>query len=100
MEPDVSIKTSRQIRVAISVAHLREYTSLIACHSRVDLASVASYTKQHQKFPFSHQPWDSGSLSHRLVRLPLGRLPALLQDPRRRRLLPSIASASAPFSTL
>ncbi|KAJ4794031.1 Trafficking protein particle complex II-specific subunit 120-like protein [Rhynchospora pubera] len=74
MEPDVSIETSRQIRVAIlpiggpiPTSHLREYTSLIARHSRLDLASVASFYTEQQKSPFSQQPWDSGSLSFKFV---------------------------------
>lgn len=70
----MSIETSRQIRVAIlpiggpiPPSYLREYTSLIARYTRVDLASIASFYTEQQKSPFAHQPWDSGSLSFKFV---------------------------------
>ncbi|KAJ3679495.1 hypothetical protein LUZ60_017506 [Juncus effusus] len=73
MEPDVSIQTSRQIRIAIlplgpiPSSHLRHYTSLISAHTRVPLSSVSSFYTEQQKSPFSNQPWENGSLSFKYV---------------------------------
>ncbi|KAJ0989527.1 hypothetical protein J5N97_007883 [Dioscorea zingiberensis] len=74
MEPDVSIETDCEIRVAvlpiggpIPPPRLRDYLSMLSGHRRVDLSSVSSFYTEHQKSPFTHQPWDSGSLRFKYV---------------------------------
>uniref|UniRef100_A0A7N0USL5 Trafficking protein particle complex II-specific subunit 120 homolog n=1 Tax=Kalanchoe fedtschenkoi TaxID=63787 RepID=A0A7N0USL5_KALFE len=73
MEPDVSIETSSMIRVAVlpigPVPHslLRDYAAMLTRHSLIELASVTSFYTEHQKSPFAHQPWDSGSLQFRFL---------------------------------
>ncbi|XP_020576214.1 trafficking protein particle complex II-specific subunit 120 homolog isoform X2 [Phalaenopsis equestris] len=69
MEPDVSIETGSMIRIAVipvggSIPHqwLREYVSMLSRHTRIDLSSISSFYSEHQKSPFTHQPWESGSL--------------------------------------
>ncbi|KAG5601567.1 hypothetical protein H5410_032937 [Solanum commersonii] len=68
MEPDVSIETSSMIRVAvlpigsIAIPLFRDYTSMLVRHYTVSLSSISSFYTEHQKSPFAHQPWDSGSL--------------------------------------
>ncbi|KAH0664225.1 hypothetical protein KY284_029156 [Solanum tuberosum] len=68
MEPDVSIETSCMIRVAvlpigsIAIPLFRDYTSMLVRHYTVSLSSISSFYTEHQKSPFAHQPWDSGSL--------------------------------------
>ncbi|KAL6997793.1 hypothetical protein U1Q18_007918 [Sarracenia purpurea var. burkii] len=68
MEPDVSIETSCMIRIAvlpigpISPAHFRDYASMLFRHHKIELSTISSFYTEHQKSPFTHQPWDSGSL--------------------------------------
>ncbi|XP_052173250.1 trafficking protein particle complex II-specific subunit 120 homolog [Diospyros lotus] len=68
MEPDVSIETSCKIRIAIlpigsiPSARFREYASMLIRHHKIDLSTISSFYTEHQKSPFSNQPWDSGSL--------------------------------------
>ncbi|XP_031118725.1 trafficking protein particle complex II-specific subunit 120 homolog isoform X1 [Ipomoea triloba] len=73
MEPDVSIETSCMIRVAvlpigsIPIPLFRDYTSMLVRHHTVSLSSISSFYTEHQKSPFSHQPWDSGSLRFKFM---------------------------------
>ncbi|GMG98966.1 hypothetical protein Nepgr_000806 [Nepenthes gracilis] len=73
MEPDVSIESMCTIRVAvlpigqIPVSLFRDYTSLLMLYSKIDLSSISSFYNEHQKSPFSHQPWDSGSLRFKFI---------------------------------
>ncbi|KAL8162002.1 hypothetical protein V2J09_013491 [Rumex salicifolius] len=66
MEPDVSIESMCTIRVAVLPIGgiprplFREYASLLSSHSKIDLSSISSFYTEHQKSPFSQQPWDSG----------------------------------------
>ncbi|VAH33894.1 unnamed protein product [Triticum turgidum subsp. durum] len=53
MEPGLSIESGSAI--------------LVAAHARVDLASLRPYYSEHQKSPFSHQPWDTGCLRLKFV---------------------------------
>ncbi|KAL6004205.1 hypothetical protein ACLOJK_004752 [Asimina triloba] len=68
MEPDVSIERGCVIRIAVlpigSVPQpqLRDYVSLLVRHRKIDLSAISSFYTEHQKSPFTHQPWDSGSL--------------------------------------
>ena len=73
MEPDVSIETSSTIRIAvipIGSIHLhlfRKYTSMLSNHHTIPLSSITSFYTEHQKSPFSQQPWDSGSLRFKFI---------------------------------
>ncbi|XP_031372555.1 trafficking protein particle complex II-specific subunit 120 homolog isoform X2 [Punica granatum] len=73
MEPDVSIETGAMIRVAVlPIGHipaqlLRDYTGMLLRHHTIALSAVSSFYTEHQKSPFAHQPWDSGSLRFRFV---------------------------------
>ncbi|RZC48701.1 hypothetical protein C5167_017127 [Papaver somniferum] len=73
MEPDVSIESGCMIRIAvvpigkIPQAELREYISMLFRHSKVELSAISSFYTEHQKSPFSHQPWDNGSLRFKFV---------------------------------
>ncbi|CAH9136419.1 unnamed protein product [Cuscuta epithymum] len=73
MEPDVSIETSCMIRVAvipigsIPIPLFRDYTSMLVRHHTISLSSISSFYTEHQKSPFSHQPWDSGSLRFKFM---------------------------------
>ncbi|XP_059658214.1 trafficking protein particle complex II-specific subunit 120 homolog [Cornus florida] len=68
MEPDVSIETSCMIRVAvlpigaIQPPQFRDYVSMLFRHHKIELSTISSFYTEHQKSPFSQQPWDSGSL--------------------------------------
>ncbi|KAH0467072.1 hypothetical protein IEQ34_004310 [Dendrobium chrysotoxum] len=69
MEPDVSMETGSMIRIAVlpiggPIPHqrVREYVSMLSRHTRIDLSSISSFYSEHQKSPFTHQPWESGSL--------------------------------------
>ncbi|PKA47153.1 hypothetical protein AXF42_Ash017098 [Apostasia shenzhenica] len=69
MEPDVSMETGCVIRVAvlpvggtIPPQRLRHYVSMLARYTRIELSSISSFYLEHQKSPFTHQPWDSGGL--------------------------------------
>ncbi|OVA11580.1 TRAPP II complex [Macleaya cordata] len=73
MEPDVSIESGCMIRIAvvpigrIPQAELREYVSMLVRHSRVELSAISSFYTEHQKSPFAHQPWDTGSLRLKFI---------------------------------
>ncbi|XP_004290928.1 PREDICTED: trafficking protein particle complex II-specific subunit 120 homolog isoform X2 [Fragaria vesca subsp. vesca] len=73
MEPDVSIETSSMIRVAVlPIGHvppvlLRDYHAMLLRHQTIPLSAVSSFYTEHQKSPFAHQPWDSGSLRFKFV---------------------------------
>lgn len=74
MEPGLSIESGSAIRVAVLPVGgpippqcLRDYAALVAAHARVDLASLRPYYSEHQKSPFSHQPWDTGCLRLKFV---------------------------------
>ncbi|GAB4854633.1 hypothetical protein Ancab_023216 [Ancistrocladus abbreviatus] len=73
MEPDVSIESMCTIRIAvipigqIPRSLFRDYTSLLTLHSKIDLSSISSFYTEHQKSPFTHQPWDSGSLRFKFI---------------------------------
>ncbi|KAL2939957.1 hypothetical protein RDABS01_001339 [Bienertia sinuspersici] len=73
MEPDVSIESMCTIRIAvvpigqISPSLFREYASLLTLHSKIDLSSINSFYTEHQKSPFTHQPWDSGCLRFKFI---------------------------------
>ncbi|XP_028548726.1 trafficking protein particle complex II-specific subunit 120 homolog [Dendrobium catenatum] len=69
MEPDMSMETGSMIRIAVlpiggPIPHqrVREYVSMLSRHTRIDLSSISSFYSEHQKSPFTHQPWESGSL--------------------------------------
>ncbi|KAI4376184.1 hypothetical protein MLD38_013974 [Melastoma candidum] len=86
MEPEVSIETMAMIRVAvlpigeIPTQLLRDYTSMILSNHTVSLSSVSSFYTEHQKSPFSHQPWDSPSGSLRFKFLLGGTPPSPWED--------------------
>ncbi|GAV60572.1 TRAPPC9-Trs120 domain-containing protein [Cephalotus follicularis] len=73
MEPDVSIETSSMIRIAVVPIGtvppnlLREYHSMLLRHQTIPLSAISSFYTEHQKSPFAHQPWDSGSLRFKFV---------------------------------
>ncbi|XP_031479713.1 trafficking protein particle complex II-specific subunit 120 homolog [Nymphaea colorata] len=73
MEPDVSIEGGCMIRVAVlpiglvPKARLRDYAAMLSRHQRVELSAISSFYTEHQKSPFTHQPWDSGSLRFRFL---------------------------------
>ncbi|MQL91900.1 hypothetical protein Taro_024515 [Colocasia esculenta] len=74
MEPDVSMETGSEIRVAVLPIGgaiprdlLRDYVSMLARHTRVELSSISSFYVEHQKSPFAHQPWDTGALRIQFV---------------------------------
>lgn len=73
MEPDASIETSSMIRVAVlPIADIppllfRDYAAMLLRHSTVSLNSVSSFYTEHQKSPFAHQPWESGSLRFKFM---------------------------------
>ncbi|CAI9759689.1 unnamed protein product [Fraxinus pennsylvanica] len=73
MEPDVSIETSSMIRAAvlpigtIPTPLFRDYASMLNRHQTVSLSSISSFYAEHQKSPFAHQPWDSGSLRFKFM---------------------------------
>ncbi|KAE9460270.1 hypothetical protein C3L33_07828, partial [Rhododendron williamsianum] len=67
MEPDVSIETSRMIRIAvlpigpIPSLLFRDYASMLFLHHKIDLSTISSFYTEHQKSPFAHQPWGDSS---------------------------------------
>lgn len=73
MEPDVSIETSSMIRVAVlpiaSIPSLlfRDYAAMLLRYHTVSLNSISSFYTEHQKSPFAHQPWESGSLRFKFI---------------------------------
>ncbi|KAM7276336.1 hypothetical protein ACFE04_018202 [Oxalis oulophora] len=79
MEPDVSIESLSTIRIAVvptgEVPHalLRNYHSMLLRHHTIPLSAISSFYSEHQKSPFTHQPWESGSLRFKFI---LGDAPA------------------------
>ncbi|KAM7259314.1 hypothetical protein ACFE04_015055 [Oxalis oulophora] len=73
MEPDVSIETLSMIRIAVvpignvPSSLLRGYHSMLLRHHTIPLSAISSFYTVHQKSPFTHQPWDSGSLSFKFI---------------------------------
>ncbi|MBA0626460.1 hypothetical protein Godav_004126, partial [Gossypium davidsonii] len=73
MEPDVSIETSCMIRIAVLPIGkvppplLRDYHSMLLPHHTIPLSTISSFYTEHQKSPFSHQPWDTGSLQFKFL---------------------------------
>ncbi|XP_050216726.1 trafficking protein particle complex II-specific subunit 120 homolog isoform X3 [Mercurialis annua] len=73
MEPDVSIETSCMIRIAIipigpvPPTILRDYYSMFLRHHTIPLSGISSFYTEHQKSPFSNQPWDTGSLRFKFI---------------------------------
>ncbi|CAL9124133.1 unnamed protein product [Musa acuminata var. zebrina] len=74
MEPDVSFETGSMIRIAVlpvggSIPHprLRSYVEMLGRHTRIDLSSISSFYSEHQKSPFTHQPWETGSLRFKFM---------------------------------
>lgn len=70
----MSMETCRVIRIAvlptggqIPADTLRYYISMLSQFNSVDLSSISSFYVEHQKSPFAHQPWDSGSLLFKFV---------------------------------
>lgn len=69
----MSIETSSMIRVAVlpigSVPPtlLRDYLSMLLRHQLIPLSAISSFYTEHQKSPFAHQPWDSGSLRFKFI---------------------------------
>ncbi|KAJ0243268.1 Trafficking protein particle complex II-specific subunit 120 [Hirschfeldia incana] len=73
MEPDVSIETLSIIRIAvlpigtIPPPLLRDYHSMLLRHHTIALSAISSFYTEHQKSPFTNQPWESGSLRFKFV---------------------------------
>ncbi|TYG64659.1 hypothetical protein ES288_D06G125300v1 [Gossypium darwinii] len=73
MEPDVSIETSCMIRIAVLPIGkvppplLRDYRSMLLPHHTIPLSTISSFYTEHQKSPFAHQPWDTGSLQFKFL---------------------------------
>lgn len=69
----MSIETSCMIRVAvlpigaIPTALFRDYTSMLVRHQTVSLSSISSFYTEHQKSPFTNQPWDSGNIRFKFM---------------------------------
>lgn len=69
----MSIESMCTIRVAvlpigpITPSLFRDYASLLTLHSKIDLSSISSFYTEHQKSPFTHQPWDTGSLRFKFI---------------------------------
>ncbi|KAH9322708.1 hypothetical protein KI387_017347 [Taxus chinensis] len=68
MKPDMSVEGGCTIRIVVSpVGHMlgscmRDYLSMVVRHTNIDLSSIGYFCTEHQKNPFAHQPWDTGSL--------------------------------------
>ncbi|XP_068653236.1 trafficking protein particle complex II-specific subunit 120 homolog isoform X2 [Aristolochia californica] len=73
MEPDVSMESGCMIRVAVlpighvPQSHLRDYISMLVRHCKIELSAISSFYTEHQKSPFAHQPWDTGSLRFKFM---------------------------------
>lgn len=73
MEPDVSIDSSSMIRIAVlpvGEIHLhlfRKYAGMLGRHHKIELSTITSFYTEHQKSPFSQQPWESGSLRFKFI---------------------------------
>lgn len=68
MEPDVSMESGCMIRIGVlpigpvPQSQLREYVSMLVRHCKIELSAISSFYTEHQKSPFTNQPWDAGSL--------------------------------------
>lgn len=64
----MSIETSCMIRIAvlpigpIQPSLFRDYVAMLDRHHKIELSSISTFYTEHQKSPFSNQPWDSGSI--------------------------------------
>ncbi|KAK7260919.1 hypothetical protein RIF29_27220 [Crotalaria pallida] len=73
MEPEVSIEGSSMIQVAVlpigtvPPTVLRDYYSMLLPLHTIPLSAINPFYTEHQKSPFAHQPWDSGSLRFKFV---------------------------------
>ncbi|CAK8569986.1 unnamed protein product [Lathyrus sativus] len=73
MEPEVSIEGSSMIQVAVIPIGtippnvLRDYYSMLLPLHTIPLSAISSFYAEHQKSPFAHQPWDSGTLRFKFV---------------------------------
>lgn len=73
MEPDASIETSSMIRIAVlpigtvPPALLRDYNAMLLRHQTIPLSAINSFYTEHQKSPFTNQPWETGSLRFKFV---------------------------------
>lgn len=74
MEPDMCMESGSMIRIAvlpvggpIPPPALRNYIAMLTRHVRVDQSSISSFYTELQKSPFSHQPWDTGTLKFKYV---------------------------------
>ncbi|KAM3759187.1 hypothetical protein ACB098_01G102600 [Castanea mollissima] len=73
MEPDVSIETSSVIRIAVlpigtvPPSLLREYQTMLLRQQTIPQSAISSFYTEHQKSPFAHQPWDTGSLRFKFI---------------------------------
>nr|XP_023884691.1 trafficking protein particle complex II-specific subunit 120 homolog [Quercus suber]POE70352.1 trafficking protein particle complex ii-specific subunit 120 like [Quercus suber] len=73
MEPDVSIETSSVIRIAVlpigtvPPGLLREYQTMLLRQQTIPQSAISSFYTEHQKSPFAHQPWDTGSLRFKFI---------------------------------
>lgn len=73
MEPEVSIEGSSMIQVAVIPIGtvppnvLRDYYSMLLPLHTIPLSAISSFYTEHQKSPFAHQPWDSGTLRFKFV---------------------------------
>ncbi|XP_024356422.1 trafficking protein particle complex II-specific subunit 120 homolog [Physcomitrium patens] len=73
MEPDVRVEGGSIIRLAVVAtgemppSHFRDYVEMLLQHTKIPLSSVSPYYTEHQKSPFSQQPWDTGSLLLKFV---------------------------------
>lgn len=46
---------------------LRDYVAMLDGHRKIELSTISSFYTEHQKSPFAHQPWDSGSLRFKFM---------------------------------
>ncbi|GLT76138.1 hypothetical protein SLA2020_478140 [Shorea laevis] len=73
MEPDVGIETSCMIRIAVfpigpvPPVLLRDYHSMLLRHQTIPLSTISSFYTEHQKSPFTNQPWETGSLRFKFL---------------------------------
>lgn len=52
---------------AVPPTLLRDYHSMLLRHHTIPLSAISSFYTEHQKSPFTNQPWDSGSLRFKFV---------------------------------
>lgn len=69
----MSIQTGSMIRIAIlpigtiPQTKLRDYISYLIHHNKIELSAISSFYTEHQKSPFTNQPWDTGSLRFKFM---------------------------------